>query len=96
MNVVYRQRALADIDDIFQYLQERNPAGARNVMRAIHDGIRIIGRLPYASRRTSNPEIRVRIVPRYRYKIFYRIIDADTIRIIHIRHASRRPWTPEE
>ena len=29
---------------------------------------------------------------RYPYKIFYRIL-ADRIRILHIRHTSRRPWT---
>jgi plasmid stabilization system protein ParE len=39
-----------------------------------------------------DPEIRVKIVQRYRYKIFYSIIDNSTIEIIHVRHASRRPW----
>jgi plasmid stabilization system protein ParE len=38
----------------------------------------------------------VRVVPliRYPYKIFYRIAD-DTVRILHIRHTSRRPWENE-
>jgi toxin ParE1/3/4 len=96
MRLTYRQRALGDLDDIFQYLQKRNPVGARNVLRAINGAIRAIAELPEASERTSNPHIRVRLVAEYRYKIFYRIVDADTIRIIHIRHASRRPWAPED
>ena len=33
----------------------------------------------------------VKIVPKYPYKIFYRL-EAETIDIVHIRHASRRPW----
>ena len=32
---------------------------------------------------------------RYRYKIFYRIVEEDTVEIMHIRHTSRQPW-PEE
>ncbi len=31
---------------------------------------------------------------RYPYKIFYRVFE-DAIRVLHIRHASRRPWTRE-
>jgi plasmid stabilization system protein ParE len=34
------------------------------------------------------------IVRRYRYKIFYAVA-GDTVEIIHVRHASRRPWTGE-
>ncbi len=95
MRTTYRARALADIDDIARYLEKRSPTGARNVVRAIHDGIRAIAEQPYGSERTNYPDIRVKVVRRYRYKIFYRIIDADTVRIIHIRHTSRRPWEGE-
>jgi hypothetical protein len=34
MRVVYRQLALADLDHIFRYLNERSPAGARIVAAA--------------------------------------------------------------
>jgi toxin ParE1/3/4 len=33
----------------------------------------------------------MRIVADYPYKIFYRLGD-DAVDIVHIRHASRRPW----
>lgn len=38
----------------------------------------------------------VRVVPlvRYPFKIFY-TVDRDTITILHIRHAARRPWEGE-
>jgi plasmid stabilization system protein ParE len=64
-------------------------------VRAIHDSIQLIAQNPYASERTNDADIRVKVIQRYSYKIFYRIIDADTIRIIHIRHTSRRPWPME-
>jgi plasmid stabilization system protein ParE len=31
---------------------------------------------------------------RYPYKVFYRAL-GDRIRILHIRHTARRPWTRE-
>jgi toxin ParE1/3/4 len=92
MKVRYRTQALADIDQIYQYLEERSPSGALNVLRAIYAGSQIIAQQPYASQRTDDPEIRVKIVQRYRYKIFYSIIDNSTIEIVHVRHGSRRPW----
>jgi toxin ParE1/3/4 len=61
MNVRYRARALADIDGIFRYLNERSPTGARHVLSAIADAIDSIAENPLASRRTSDPDIRVKI-----------------------------------
>ena len=34
MTVRYRERALADLESIFQFLNERSPGGARNVLAA--------------------------------------------------------------
>lgn len=91
MKVRYRQLALADLESIFQFLNERSSIGAHNVLAAIHDAISEIALNPLASPRTSDLEIRVKILGRYRYKIFYSV-EADAIEIIHIRHAARRPW----
>ncbi len=74
MIIRYRTQALADIDEIFQYLHARSPSGALNVLRAIYAG-----------------DIRVKVVRRYRYKIFYSV-SGDSIEIVHIRHTARRPW----
>jgi toxin ParE1/3/4 len=91
MNVRYRARALADLEDIFGYLDQRSPTGARSVLRAIHQAVQEIADQPLAAVRTSEADIRVKILGRYRYKIFYSVGDAE-IEIIHIRHAARRPW----
>ena len=92
MRLRYTPRARGDIEQIYRFLQERSPAGARNVLRAIYAGVQFISEFPQASERTDDPQVRVRIVRRYRYRVFYRIIDDDTAEILHVRHTSRRPW----
>jgi toxin ParE1/3/4 len=91
MKVRYRERALADLEGIFQFLNDRSPTGAHNVLRAIHEAIGEIAEHPLAAPRTSETDIRVKSLGRYRYKIFYSVTD-ETIETIHIRHAARRPW----
>jgi plasmid stabilization system protein ParE len=93
MNVRFRVRALADIDDIRQYLEKRSPGGALNVVQAIHASIRSIADQPYGSERTDDPHIRMKVVRSYRYKIFYSVVDDNTVEIVHVRHTSRRPWS---
>ena len=44
--------------------------------------------------RTNDPDVLVKFVARYPYKIFYRV-RGDAIEIAHIRHTSRRPWVEE-
>jgi toxin ParE1/3/4 len=84
----YTPRARGDIDGIFGYLNERSPSGARNVLVAIYAGVQFIAENPEASQRTDDPSVR------YRYKIFYSVV-GDTMEVLHIRHASRRPWSGE-
>jgi plasmid stabilization system protein ParE len=93
MIVRYRVPALRDIDEIFEYLNERNPVGAQNVLSAIRESIDLIASQPHASQRGDGFNIRAKVVQRYRYKIFYRILDDQIVEIAHIRHTSRRPWT---
>jgi plasmid stabilization system protein ParE len=91
MRLRYRAQALADIDAIHQYLEERSPSGARSVLRAIYASIQLIAERPLSYQRTDDPDIRVHVVQRYRYKIFYSV-SGDVVEIIHVRHTSRRPW----
>jgi plasmid stabilization system protein ParE len=91
MGIRYRQQALADIDQINAYLESLSAVGARHVLQSIHDSIAHIGNHPLAAAKTDDPAIRVRFMPRYRYKIFY-TVKGDSVEILHVRHASRRPW----
>ena len=83
MKVRFRERALADLEEISTYLSERSPIGAINVLAAIHAAISDVTLNPRSSRQTSDPEVRVKIVRRYLYKIFYAVGD-DGIEILHV------------
>jgi len=95
MKVHYRKRALADLERIFWYIDKRSPTGARNVIDAIHAAIDVIAEHPLSAERTSLVGIHVKIVRRYRYKIFYRV-HADEVEILHVRHGARRPWSADK
>ena len=92
MKIRYRAQALADIESIYHYLEQRNVTGARNVLRAIYAGTHLIAEQPSICHRTDDADIRVLVVRRYRYKIFFTLVGSDVIEIIHVRHTSRRPW----
>jgi plasmid stabilization system protein ParE len=94
MRVRYRELALSDLDHIFRYLMERSPAGAQNVVHAIFAAIHDVAQNPLGARRTSDPSVRVKVVSRYGYKIFYSV-EADAVEILHVRHGARRPWPAE-
>ena len=91
MRIRYTPQARGDIDRIDEYLNKRSSGGARNVLRAIYAGVQFAAERPEGSKRTEDPAVRVKVVRRYRYKIFYRILD-DAVEVLHIRHTSRRPW----
>jgi plasmid stabilization system protein ParE len=69
MKVRYRELALADLEQIFHYVDERNPPGARKIIDAIHSAISNVADQPPSARKTSDPSVRVKIVGRYHYKI---------------------------
>jgi plasmid stabilization system protein ParE len=64
------------------------------VLLAIYAGVQFIAERPKGSERTDDPNVRVKVVRRYRYKIFYSIGD-ETVEILHVRHVARRPWKGE-
>jgi toxin ParE1/3/4 len=80
MKVRYRDRALSDLDQIFQYIDQRSPSGARNVIDAVCAAITAIAEHPLSAERTSYAGIHVKNVRRYRYKIFY-LVGVDQVEI---------------
>ncbi len=89
--VRYSPLAQANRDAIFDYLHERSPNGARNVMASIEDTIGHLANHPHMGEATGKPGLRMILAGRYPYRIFYRVLDG-VIEIAHIRHTSRRPW----
>jgi toxin ParE1/3/4 len=92
MKVVYTAKAVQDLEDIADWLRTHYPTIAPDVERQIRAAVRRISHWPESARRSSKrPDVRVVTLVRYPYNIFYRITD-NTLEILHIHHASRRPW----
>jgi plasmid stabilization system protein ParE len=89
MRVRYTKRAFADREAIFAYIERHSPRGAQSVKRAIANTVRLIGDFPRAARRTEEWDVLAITVPRYPYRIYYRVADQE-IWILHIRHTSRQ------
>jgi toxin ParE1/3/4 len=88
MRVRYTPRARADLREIFAYLYDRSPQGAKNVRAAIRIAADLLGKDPGRGQTTSRLEVRRIPVVRYRYAIYFRVRGED-VQIVHIRHTSR-------
>lgn len=93
MKIEYANRAVADLRKISA--DSRAAFGdtvAATLAARIRAVISHIAEHPEAAPRVVEREgMRVFPLIRYPYKIFYRVFD-DRVRILHIRHTSRRPW----
>ena len=95
MRVRYTPRVRADLEGIFSYLDSRNPIAARSVKREIERSAAALALLPYLGGVIDrSPEFRSLRAGRYPYRLYYRIRNNE-VWIVHIRHASRRPWSGE-
>ena len=95
MKIEYSQRAVSDLDQIAVYYASSGDAAAgEKIETAIRGRIAHLTKAPLFGRAISQRSgVRLILLVRYRYKIFYRVLGT-TVRIIHIRHMSRRPWPP--
>ncbi len=90
MKVRYTRRAFNDREAIYDFLEERSPNGATNVQHAILDAIHALTSYPRLGQRTEFADVYELTVPRYPYKVYYRV-EGDEVWILHIRDARRRP-----
>jgi plasmid stabilization system protein ParE len=95
MKIEFTKQALADLRKISaDSLAFGEPVAAR-VEARIHGVIARLAAHPEAAARVAErPGMHVVPLIRYPYKIFYRVIEGG-VRIVHIRHTARRPWTKE-
>jgi toxin ParE1/3/4 len=93
MRVEYSKRAITDLRQIAAYYaRSGNSAVAENIAARLQEVVARIAGWPFSGRSVAQrPGVRVALLPSYRYKIFYRVA-GDAIRIVHIRHTSRRPY----
>ena len=96
MKVEFTNRAVGDLHNIsIQSRKEFGASVAAALELRIRKAVEQIGDAPESAPRVEHrPGMRVLPLVRYPFKIFYRIV-GDTVRILHIRHTARRPWTEE-
>jgi toxin ParE1/3/4 len=93
MRVRYTETALRELEEIFSYLQNRNPKAAAAVVARIEQVVAWIGDFPQMGYLIED-NIRLLPVGRYPFLIFYTADENDVI-IRNVRHAARqRPGEP--
>lgn len=90
MRLRFAPDAVADLDELRNWLKPRSPQGHRNVVSAITNTIRPLQQHPDGGRPTSHPDIREAIEPRYGFIIPYSVRN-ETLWILRIYSARRYP-----
>lgn len=95
MKVVYTDAALRDLDDITIWLTAHYHGLGAAVERRLRIVVAHIARWPDSMRPSAHRSgVRVALLGRFPYKIFYRV-SGEAVEILHIHHAAREPWDEE-
>jgi len=86
----YTLPALADLNDILDYIDGKSPRGAARVQSRIYVTIALLLKHPLIGTRTDDPVIRRVAASPYPYVVFYEAT-GDELIIHAVRHASRNP-----
>ena len=90
MRLVFARRALRDIDERLAYIRSHSEPGARNVSIAIEHAIGLCAANPYIGAKTDEPDLLRYPLSRFRYTIFYRVIEGrDILEVVRVIHAAR-------
>jgi plasmid stabilization system protein ParE len=97
MKVEFSTRAVNDLRKISAHSRQEFGASVVAALELrFRNAIEQISADPESGPRVEQrPGMRVLPLVRYPFKVFYRIA-GDTVRILHIRHTARRPWTDNE
>ena len=82
--------AADQLERVLDHLDSESPQGARRVRNEIRRVLERLELFPESGSPTDEPGIRYVPIPRTRYLIFYDV-DAIGVRVVRIRHSSRRP-----
>lgn len=87
MKVRYSRIALAQLDELYNYIASDNPDAAQDVITSIQTSIDNLALFPHAGRRTDIENVRRLVVGKYGHVAFYTFTDATVIilRILHGR-----------
>jgi toxin ParE1/3/4 len=73
MKVRYSETSLRELDEIFAYINQRNPSAAAALVDRIERLTSLIGEVPLIGQRTDEESVRMMPVVRYPFLIFYAV-----------------------
>lgn len=76
MKLVFDDRALADLENIFHWIAAENPRAARAVVDRVFSSTELLVSFPLMGREGRDPGTREWVVPRLSYVVVYEIDDA--------------------
>ena len=96
MKVVFREEAIADLDEIARFIAGYDPAAANRVIARIHRTIyRTIAVLPLSGRLNPANNSREYVVPGLPYLVIY-LPARDVVDIIAVFHTARDPGSKRQ
>ena len=91
MNIRFTPRALRQIDSIGAYLANESPRAADEILSRIRSTCALLAEQAFAGHPSEIRGVRVLTMARDPYRIFYEVLSSGEVRILHVRHTSRRP-----
>ena len=91
MKVSYSPQALAQITQAFDYIAQDNPKAANGFLLRVESIASLLSVRPGIGRVTRKAGVQVMSLQPFRYLLFYKLLrERDEIRIIRVRHMSRK------
>ena len=87
--VIWSTEASQQLDEIFNYIAQDNPAAAHRVIDGILGSVQSLESFPELGRRYARPGRNVRFIIHRNYRIAYRIHRNRDVVILFVRHTSR-------
>lgn|SRR5689334_18559226 len=89
MKLVFDDRALSDLEDIFNWIAKDNPAAAKAVVERIFSSVEHLAKYPQMGRASRDDGAFEWVVPRLPYIVVYEIHrDSDEVIVVAILHGA--------
>jgi plasmid stabilization system protein ParE len=90
MKVSWNKRALTQLRAAKAWIEKENPVAAQEFADSVKVLTDLLGEFPGMGVRTDEQGVVMFPLVRYRYLIFYKVLRGEEVRIIRVRHASRK------